>query len=64
MLGVSGQWMTRRGGAVEDARQAGGGQCNKREEGEHEMSIWWVMQGNWAAIDTTRGGGWCHKGQA
>jgi hypothetical protein len=38
MLGVSGQWMTRREGAVEDARQAGGGQRDKREDEECETS--------------------------
>jgi hypothetical protein len=43
---------------VEDARQAGGGQCNKREEGECETSRWRAMQGDRAANGMTRGGGW------
>jgi hypothetical protein len=57
MLGVSGQWMTQQEGAVEDARQGGGQQCNKREEGECEMSMWRAMRGDRAANDMTRGGG-------
>jgi hypothetical protein len=55
--GVSGQWMTGQEGVVDDSRQAGGRQCNKREEGEHEMSRWQEMQGDSAANNTTRGGG-------
>ena len=57
MLGVSGQWMTRREGVVEDARQAGSGQRDKREEGECETSRWRAMRGDRAASDMTRGGG-------
>jgi hypothetical protein len=49
--------MTQREGVVDDARQVSGGQCNKREEGEHETSRLQMMQCNWAANDTTRGGG-------
>jgi hypothetical protein len=56
MLGVSGQWMTQQEGAVEDARQAGGRQHNKREEGECERSRWQAMQGNWAVNNMTRRG--------
>ncbi len=59
MLGVSGQWMTRQEGVVEDARQVGGGQRNKREEGDCETSRWRAMRGNRAANDMTRGGGGC-----
>ncbi len=55
---MSGQWMTRQEGAVDDGRQAGVGQCNKREEGECETSRWRLMQGDWVANDTIRGGGW------
>jgi hypothetical protein len=57
MLGVSRQWMTQREGAVEEARQAGGRQRDKREEGECETSRWRAMQGNWVANDMTRGVG-------
>ncbi len=42
---------------MEDARQAGGGQCDKREEGERETSGWRAIQGDRAANNTTRGGG-------
>ncbi len=42
---------------MEDARQVGGRQCNKRDEGECERIRWQAMQGDWAASDTTRGGG-------
>ena len=45
-------------GAVEDARQTGGGQCNKKEEEECETSRWWAMRGDPATNDMTRGGGW------
>jgi hypothetical protein len=49
--------MTRQEGAVNNARQAGSGQRDDRDEGEHETSGWWGMQGNQAANDTTRGWG-------
>ncbi len=42
---------------MEDASQVGGGQRNKREEGECETSRWRAMQGNRAVNDITRGGG-------
>jgi hypothetical protein len=57
MLGVSGQWMTQREEVVEDMRQAGGGQRDKREDGECETSRWRAMRGDRAANDMTRGGG-------
>ncbi len=44
-------------GAIEDARQVGGGQRDKREEGEHETSRWQAIKGDWAANNMTRGGG-------
>jgi hypothetical protein len=50
--------MTPLEGAVEDVRQAGSGQCDKREEGECETSRWRAMQGNQSANNTTREGGW------
>jgi hypothetical protein len=40
MRGVSGHWMTQQEGGVDDARQAGGRQRDKREGGECE-----TMQG-------------------
>jgi hypothetical protein len=49
--------MTQQEGAVEDARQAGGRHCNKREEGECETSRWQAMRGDRAANDTASGGG-------
>ena len=42
---------------MEDARQAGGGQRDKREEGGCETSRWRAMRGDRAANDMTRGGG-------
>jgi hypothetical protein len=42
---------------VEDVRQAGGGQRDKREEGECERSRWQAMQGDWVANNMTRRGG-------
>jgi hypothetical protein len=57
MLGVGGQWMTLQEGAVEDARQAGGGQRDKREDRECETSRWQAMQGDRVANNMTRGGG-------
>ncbi len=57
MLGVSGQWMAQQEGAVEDARQVGSGQRDKREEGERKTSRWQAMQGDWVANDMTTGGG-------
>ncbi len=50
--------MPQQEGALEDARQANNGQCDKREEEERETSRWLAMQGNQVANNTTRGGGW------
>ncbi len=42
---------------MEDATQVGGGQCDKREEGECETSRWRAMRYDRVANNMTRGGG-------
>jgi hypothetical protein len=50
MSGASRQQTTSQEGTVDDARQAGGGQCG--------VIRWQAMQGNMAVDNETRGGGW------
>ncbi len=42
---------------MEEVKQAGGRQCDKREGGGHETSGWQTMQGNQVANNMTREGG-------
>jgi hypothetical protein len=49
--------MTQQEEAVDNTRQVCGGQCNERMGQERETSGWQTMQCDWAANDTTRGGG-------